>query len=63
MKDSEIIVIIDGKEWDYSVVVHYMDNDIREELHSKLSPCTAQEFTDAYISAHAEKYGEDFTIN
>ena len=46
---------------DYKDAVHIMDDDIREELHWKLAPCTEQEFFDAYLKKHAEKYdGEDF---
>jgi hypothetical protein len=37
-----------------------MDNEIREELHSKLAPCANQVFFDAYVSAHSEKFGENF---
>ena len=27
----------------------YMDDDIREELHNKLAPCTNEEFLKAYV--------------
>lgn len=42
--------------------VALMDDEIREELHRELAPCTEQEFLDAYIKRHHEKYNEDFTI-
>ena len=40
-----------------------MDDEIRERLHFEMAPCGAQEFLDAYVAAHAEKFdGEAFTI-
>lgn len=46
--------------WD--VAVEMMDDDIREELARELSPCTYQEFCDAYSAAHLAKYGEIFRV-
>lgn len=39
-----------------------MDDDIREALHAKLAPCTKEEFLEAYMQAHEEAFGEEFTI-
>lgn len=39
-----------------------MDDDIREELHAKLAPCTEQVFFDEYVKAHREKFNEDFVV-
>lgn len=39
-----------------------MDDEIREELHAEMAPCTDQEFFDAYLDRHYAKYGEEFTI-
>ena len=55
-------VLLNGYEQDMDAVVNMMDCDIREELHNKLSPCTAQKFVDAYVVAHRAKYGEQFEI-
>lgn len=55
-------VILDGREVDYDVCVNFMDDEIREELHAEIAPCTEQEFLDAYVERHAEKYGEEFEI-
>lgn len=52
-----------GTEIDYEVAVNMMDDEIREELHAKLAPCTDQEFFEAYCKAHEEKYGEEFEMN
>ena len=47
----------------YAAAVELMDDDLREELHRKLAPCTDQEFFDAYCRAHYEKFGEEFELN
>lgn len=62
--DYDNAVLVDGPDGvrPYSVYVNMMDDDIREELHAELSPCTCQEFLDAYCKAHEEKYGEEFHI-
>ena len=46
----------------------YMDDDIREDLHSELAvsaPTVAQnvEFLARYMEAHLEKFGEEWVIN
>lgn len=43
------MIKFDGKFYDYEVVARYFEDEIREALHLKLSPCTEQEFFDAYI--------------
>ena len=55
-------VLLNGYEVDFDVVVNMMDDEIREELHNELAPCTDQEFVDAYIEAHEAKYNERFEI-
>lgn len=44
---------------DFDVLVEYMDDEIREDVHNRLSPCTEQEFTDEYEKLHRAKYGDD----
>jgi len=46
----------------YNQAVALMDDDIREELHRQLAPCTDEEFLTAYMEAHRSKYGEDFQV-
>ena len=55
-------VLLNGYEVDFDVAVNMMDDEIREELHNKLAPCTDQEFMDAYVEAHEAKYNERFEI-
>lgn len=53
----------DARTVDYAAAVEMMDDDLREELHREMAPCTNQEFYDAYVKAHAAKYnGEKFQI-
>ena len=55
-------VMLNNEMVDFEAAVMLMDDEIREELNSELSPCSEQEFIDAYAKAHAEKYGEEFEI-
>lgn len=50
-------------KYDWTVIEHYMDHDIAEELHLELAPCANERFLLAYMMAHTEKFGEDFAIN
>lgn len=45
------------------LIASYMDDEIREQVHHELAPCTAQEFVDRYCELYKEKFGEDFCIN
>lgn len=62
MKKSYVIDV-DGNEILFQAAVALMDDDIREELHREMAPCSDQEFYDAYVKAHAAKFnGEKFQI-
>ncbi len=53
----------DGRTVDYAAAVELMDDDLREQLHREMAPCSNQAFYAAYVKAHAEKYnGEKFQI-
>lgn len=49
-------------EYDFDAAVNLMDDDIREALHSRREWASDQDFFDAYVAAHAEKFGEDFAL-
>lgn len=49
-----------GVEVDFELAVMYMDDEIREEIHNELAPCTDQEFFDEYAKRHEEKFGEEW---
>ena len=51
-----------GLEIDFNIAVSLMDDEIREQIHSDLAPCTEQEFFEAYCLAHEKKYGEKFEL-
>ena len=56
-------VMLNGYEVDFDACVALMDDEICEELNYEMAPCTEQEFLDAYVQRHAEKYdGEEFQI-
>ena len=52
-----------GNEIDYEVSVTMMDDEVRENLHNEIAPCTNQEFFDAYAAAHKEQFGEDLILD
>ena len=50
-----------GNDVNFEAAANLMDDELREELHMELAPCSEQEFFDAYAMAHAEKFGgEEF---
>lgn len=52
-----------GTPLHFDAAVNFMDDELREQLHIELAPCTPQVFFDAYVKAHAEKYGEDWFLD
>lgn len=44
-------------------IVSLMDDDLREQVHAELAPCTDVEFYERYCQLHEEKYGKPFVIN
>lgn len=52
-----------GTQINYNIAVSLMDDEIREELHARLTPCTDQEFFSAYEIAHAEKFGREWELS
>ena len=58
-----MMVMLNGCEVEFDACVVLMDDEICEELNFEMAPCTEQEFLDAYVQLHAEKYdGEQFQI-
>lgn len=52
--------MIDIKYYEQAVIL--MDDELREEIHMELAPCTDEEFLREYEKRHFEKYGEEFQI-
>lgn len=53
----------DGNEIYFDSAAELMDDDIREELHATITPCSNQAFFDEYCKSHLAKYGEPFVVN
>ena len=52
-----------GTRIDFEVAVGCMDDEIREDLHSKLAPCSDQVFFTVYEKAHEEKFSETWELS
>lgn len=63
LRDEQNVVNQYGKSLNFDAAVNLMDDDIREQLHDELAPCTDQAFFDAYCVAHAEKFGENWVLD
>ena len=63
MKETKMVKNLNDTEICYDAAVELMDDDLREELHRELAPCTEQEFFLAYEKAHAAKYGEEWELS
>lgn len=61
---SKVILNVNGRDFevDFDACVNLMDDELREQVHAELAPCTGQEFLDRYCELHLEKYGEDFQV-
>ena len=49
-----------GNDVNFEAAANLMDDELREELHMELAPCSEQEFFDAYAEAHMKKFNEEF---
>lgn len=52
-----------GIEINYNAAVELMDDELREEVHADLAPCTDQEFFDEYARRHSERFGETWEMD
>lgn len=61
---SKVIISANGydREVDFDACVNLMDDELREQAHCELAPCSDQEFIDRYCKLHLQKYNEDFEI-
>lgn len=46
----------------YEAAVQLMDDELREQVHKDLAPCTDEQFLEEYCKRHLEKYGIEFVI-
>lgn len=49
---KEALEMIEKVPW--NVIVNFMDDEIREQVHNELSPCTAEEFLARYLELAPE---------
>lgn len=61
--EIKMVINQEGAEIDFDAAVALMDDEIREQIHDELAPCTEQEFFSAYEKAHAAKYGEEWELS
>ena len=59
---SNLVINPYGIEIDFDTAGALMDDDIREEVHAELAPCTPQAFFDRYCKRHEERYGEPWEL-
>jgi hypothetical protein len=52
-----------GKILDFETAIVLMDDELCEELHIELAPCTEQEFFTAYEARHEQKFGEEWELS
>lgn len=52
-----------GTEIYYNAATVLMDDDLREDVHMDMAPCSEQEFFDEYCKRHEEKYGEPWLLD
>ena len=51
---------INGEQVNFEAAVNLMDDELREQVHEELAPCTEQEFVERYAELHEERHGEGF---
>jgi hypothetical protein len=54
---------LSGSQIEFNAASRLMDDDLREELHGELAPCTEQEFFTAYELAHSRRFGEEWELS
>ena len=50
-------------EHSLEVIASLMGDEIREQVHQELAPCSKKQFVTRYCQLHYEKYGQDFVIS
>lgn len=48
------MIKIKGKMYDWDTIASYMDDDIREQIHGELAPCTEKVFWGRYVELDPE---------
>lgn len=61
-RDAPTVINEYGVQIDYEAAVNLMDDELREEIHMDIAPCTEQEFFDEYARRHEQKFGEPWEL-
>lgn len=61
-RGEKVMVNPHGQQLDFEAALMNMDDDLREELHMALAPCSEAEFFAAYADAHRERFGEEWEL-
>ena len=59
----EDVINRNGRSISFEAAKIFMNEEIRENLHGEIAPCTEQEFFTAYEKAHLEKFGEEWELS
>lgn len=51
-----------GTSINFDVAVTLMDEQLKEEIHNEIAPCTEQSFFNEYERRHEKKYGEEWEL-
>jgi len=62
-EENEKTVVEELLKLGMDVLVNYMDDELREQVHRELAPCTDAEFLTRYIKLHRERFNEEFDVN
>jgi hypothetical protein len=54
-------VLLHGKQIDFDAAVNLMDDELREQIHSR-GTVSEQDFLDQYAVAHADKFQQSFQV-
>lgn len=60
--DGNIVKDIKAISKMLEAAVVLMDDELREEIHMDIAPCTDEEFLEEYKKRHLEKFGEEFNF-
>lgn len=52
-----------GVQIEFDVAVQMMDDELREQIHDDMAPCSEQAFFDEYAARHAEKFDEPWIMD
>ena len=61
--EKNIVKNINGAEINYQAAEILMDDELREQLHMEIAPCSEQEFFRAYEKAHKNRFEKEWELS